>query len=75
MAVISETGLIVGSVSGGCVEDDLVHEVRQNVFWAPMHRPWRCAPMAEMLPNANATDCPAAMRCVWPWKQIGRPRT
>lgn len=35
MAVISETGLVVGSVSGGCVEDDLVHEVRQGMFWAP----------------------------------------
>ncbi len=34
MAVISEHGLIVGSVSGGCVEDDLVHEVMQGVFWA-----------------------------------------
>jgi xanthine dehydrogenase accessory factor len=33
MAVINEHGLIVGSVSGGCVEDDLVHEVMQGVFW------------------------------------------
>lgn len=33
MAVINEQGLIVGSVSGGCVEDDLVHEVMQGVFW------------------------------------------
>lgn len=33
MAVISEHGLIVGSVSGGCVEDDLMQEVMQGVFW------------------------------------------
>lgn len=33
MAAISERGLIVGSVSGGCVEDDLVHEVMQGGFW------------------------------------------
>lgn len=37
MAVISEHGLIVGSVSGGCVEDDLVQEVMQGVFWAVHH--------------------------------------
>lgn len=34
MAVISEQGLIVGSVSGGCVEDDLVHEVMRGALWA-----------------------------------------
>lgn len=34
MAVISEQGLIMGSVSGGCVEDDLVHEVMAGGFWA-----------------------------------------
>ncbi|MGC4059696.1 MAG: XdhC family protein [Aquabacterium sp.] len=34
MAVISEQGLISGSVSGGCVEDDLVHEVMSGAFWA-----------------------------------------
>jgi len=33
MAVISEQGLIVGSVSGGCVEDELVHEVRSGRLW------------------------------------------
>jgi xanthine dehydrogenase accessory factor len=33
MAIISEQGLIVGSVSGGCVEDDLVQAVREGHFW------------------------------------------
>lgn len=33
MAVMSESGLIVGSVSGGCVEDDLLHEVMSGAFW------------------------------------------
>lgn len=33
MAAISEHGLIVGSVSGGCVEDDLAAEVRAGVLW------------------------------------------
>lgn len=35
MAAISEQGQIVGSVSGGCVEDDLLDEVRAGAFWAP----------------------------------------
>ena len=34
MAVISEQGLISGSVSGGCVEDDLVGEVMRGALWA-----------------------------------------
>jgi len=33
LAVISEHGLIGGSVSGGCVEDDLVHEVMSGSLW------------------------------------------
>lgn len=35
MAAISAQGQIVGSVSGGCVEDDLLDEVRAGAFWAP----------------------------------------
>jgi xanthine dehydrogenase accessory factor len=34
LAVISERRLISGSVSGGCVEDDLVHEVASGAFWS-----------------------------------------
>src|SRR5690606_36875634 len=34
LAVISAGGLISGSVSGGCVEDDRVHEVMRGGFWA-----------------------------------------
>lgn len=34
MAVFSERGLIVGSVSGGCVEDDLLQEVAGGQFWS-----------------------------------------
>lgn len=30
MAAIRDDGCVVGSVSGGCVEDDLVHEVREG---------------------------------------------
>ncbi|RZI85329.1 MAG: XdhC family protein [Rubrivivax sp.] len=33
MAAISEHGRIVGSVSGGCVEDDLVQEVASGAWW------------------------------------------
>lgn len=33
MAVIREDGIVVGSVSGGCVEDDLVAEVVRGDFW------------------------------------------
>lgn len=33
MAALSERGLIVGSVSGGCVEDDLLHEVAGGQLW------------------------------------------
>lgn len=33
MAAFSERGLIVGSVSGGCVEDDLLQEVTDGRLW------------------------------------------
>lgn len=35
VAAISEQGQIVGSVSGGCVEDDLLDDVRAGIFWRP----------------------------------------
>jgi xanthine dehydrogenase accessory factor len=33
MAAVCEDGVVVGSVSGGCVEDDLVRAVAANEFW------------------------------------------
>lgn len=33
MAAIREDGLVVGSVSGGCVEDDIVRSIKQPHFW------------------------------------------
>lgn len=45
MAVISEHGLITGSVSGGCVEDDLVREVMGGGMWV---EPGRGQPRVQM---------------------------
>jgi len=33
MAAIREDGLVIGSVSGGCVEDDIVRSVKAPGFW------------------------------------------
>jgi xanthine dehydrogenase accessory factor len=33
MAAVSEDGMVVGSVSGGCVEDDLVRTISSGGFW------------------------------------------
>jgi xanthine dehydrogenase accessory factor len=30
MLAVRDDGLVVGSVSGGCIEDDLIDRVRQN---------------------------------------------
>jgi xanthine dehydrogenase accessory factor len=38
LVVIRDDGLVVGSVSGGCIEDDLVERVRQSAF---VERPQR----------------------------------
>jgi xanthine dehydrogenase accessory factor len=50
MAAIRDDGWVVGSVSGGCVEDDLVHEVREG-HW----RQAASAPVIRLF-GANATE-------------------
>ncbi|MBV8465162.1 MAG: XdhC family protein [Burkholderiales bacterium] len=50
MAAVSEDGVVVGSVSGGCVEDDLVRAVGTGEFWQA------AAPVAVREYGVNAQD-------------------
>src|SRR5437016_4772584 len=64
MVAIRDDGQVVGSVSGGCVEDDLIDKVKARVVAAT-----RPELVTYGVTNEEATrwDCPAAERCNLSW--------
>ena len=62
LLAICETGQVVGSVSGGCIEDDLIAEVRPDgtvTFLGPKRR--------------TVSACPAAAPSNWRSSRWGPP--
>ncbi len=67
LLALRDDGLAVGSVSGGCIEDDLVARVREAGI-APMRARRRSA-TASAPTRRIASACPAAARSSWCWSR------
>ena len=63
LVAIRDDGQVVGSVSGGCVEDDLIEKVRAGAV--AKDQPQARSSTASPTRRRRAGACPAAAR--WSW--------
>ena len=68
---VRDDGRVVGSVSGGCIEDDLIENVRAKGIPADACPTSSATASAPMMRTASA--CPAAAPSSWPSSRCMRP--
>jgi xanthine/CO dehydrogenase XdhC/CoxF family maturation factor len=61
MLAVRDDGLVVGSVSGGCIEDDIIDRVRREASIRASKR----SSTASAPRKRTASACPAAARSSW----------
>ena len=66
MLAVRDDGLVVGSVSGGCIEDDIVGRVRAE---GPDRDEVRRRDLRRLRRRGRASASPAAAQSSWCWSR------
>ena len=82
LSAIRDDGMVVGSVSGGCVEDDMIDGVRRSTGPRATRPPRACGPgppsPPSIMPSASASNRPRARasrsNCSKSWRLRGSAR-
>ena len=72
LMVLRDDGQVAGSLSGGCIEDDLIARVERGELGSTCRSSPAMAPRPR---RRSASACPAAARCRWCWSRCRRSRS